>query len=283
MIDSSSGTREATRRETLIEPHRGWSALHLREIWAHRELLLVLTLRDLKVRYKQTVLGVTWAIIQPLFTMLIFSIVFGRFAKIPSDGHPYPLFVYAALLPWVFFANAVSSAGMSLIGSAQLVNKVYLPRIIIPTSTIGSALVDFSVSFAVLLLMLWYFEINLSLSLTLFPLLTLLLVVLALGVGILLAALTVSYRDFRYVVPFALQIWMFATPIVYPMSIIPESWRWLWYLNPMTGIIDGFRACFLHQEVHLGSLWVSLFVSSFVLILGISYFRKVEHRFADVI
>ncbi len=270
-------------RVTIIEPARGWSTLNIAELWAYRELLWVLTLRDLKVRYQQTVLGVAWAIIQPVVTMLIFSLVFGRFAKIPSDGHPYPLFVYAGLLPWLFFANAVSSAGMSLVASAQLVNKVYLPRVIIPTSSIGSGLVDFAISSSVLLAMLWYFGVGISASLMLFPLLIFMLITLSLGIGIWLAALTVSYRDFRYVIPFILQVWMFATPIVYPLSIVPESWRWLWRLNPMTGIIDGFRACFLGGEVAIGALFASCALSLFVLILSLAYFRRVEHRFADVI
>lgn len=283
MIGKPRTPSETTHRETLIEPPRRWSGLQLRDMWCYRELLWVLVLRDLKVRYQQTVLGIAWAIIQPLVTMLIFSVIFGLFAKIPSDGYPYPLFVFAGLLPWIFFANAVSTASMSLIGSSQLVNKVYLPRLIIPASATGSSLVDFAVSFLLLMPLLWYYGMAPPVSLILFPVFTVLLIVLAFGVGIWLAALTVSYRDFRYVVPFALQVWMFSTPIVYPLNIVPESWRWLWYLNPMTGIIDAFRACLLDQQISMASLSASLVVTLVVLTLGISYFRKVEHRFADVI
>jgi lipopolysaccharide transport system permease protein len=268
---------------TVIEPTRGWRTLDLKELWAYRELLWVLTARDVKVRYKQTVLGFAWAIIQPVMLMIVFSIFFGRLAEIPSDGYPYPIFVYAALLPWTFFANAISTSGNSLVGSAQLVSKVYFPRLIIPLASVGAGLVDFAISACVLLLLMIWYGVGWSVNLLLAPFLVAGVVFTALGVGTFLSALTVAYRDFRYVIPFMVQFWMFATPVVYPASLIPADWRWLLYLNPMAGLIEGFRSAFLGSPIDVAALLVSLTIAALLFFVGVAYFERVERRFADII
>jgi lipopolysaccharide transport system permease protein len=268
---------------TVIEPTRGWRSLDLKELWAYRDLLWVLTARDVKVRYKQTVLGFAWAIIQPVMLMIVFSVFFGRLAKMPADGYPYPIFVYAALLPWTFFANAIANSGNSLIGSTQLVSKVYFPRLIIPLSSVGAGLVDFAISSIVLLLLMLWYGVGWTLNLLFVPLLVLGVVFTALGVGTFLSALTVAYRDFRYVIPFMVQFWMFATPVVYPASLVPEAWRWLLYLNPMAGLIEGFRSAFLGHSFDLTAIAVSLSVAVLLFLVGVAYFEKVERRFADII
>jgi lipopolysaccharide transport system permease protein len=268
---------------TVIEPPRGWRMLDLPELWAYRELLWTLTLRDLKVRYKQTVLGGAWAIIQPLAATVVFSIVFGRLAGMPSDGHPYPVFVFAGLLSWTFFANAIGAIGGSIVGAAHLVTKVYFPRLIIPLTSIGSGVVDLAVSAAALLLLMLYYGVAWGPRLALLPLLVLGVVVTALGAGALLCALTVAYRDFRFVVPFLTQMWLFATPVVYPASLVPETWRWALYLNPMAGWVDGFRAAFLGQPFDVAGLAVSAAAAGLLLVAGVAYFAKVEQRFADVV
>jgi len=268
---------------TVIEPSKGWRMLDLKELWAYRELLWVLTMRDVKVRYKQTLLGATWAIIQPVMTMIIFSIIFGRLAKLPSEGYPYPIFVYAALLPWTFFANAISASANSVVGSANLVSKVYFPRLIIPLSSIGAGIIDFAIASIILLvLMLWY-GVGWSVNLLMAPVLVAIVVFTALGVGTLLAAFNVAYRDFRYVIPFLVQFWMYATPVVYSKEIIPEQWRWLLFLNPMAGTIDAFRSAFLGKPFDLFAMSVSLAVALVFFFWGIAYFEKVERRFADII
>ena len=268
---------------TLIRPRRGWRSLDFKELWAYRELLWVLTLRDIKVRYKQTVLGVAWAVIQPVMTMIVFSIFFGRLARMPSDGFPYPVFVYAALLPWTFFANAVGGSANSLVGSANLISKVYFPRLIIPLSSVGAGLVDFAISAVILLVMMLVYGVGWSVNLLLAPALVLAVIFTALGVGTLLSALTVAYRDFRYVVPFLIQLWMFVTPVVYPASLVPERWQWLFYLNPMAGLIEGFRAAFLGRPFDVVGLSISFTVAVAFFLAGILYFEKVERRFADII
>ena len=268
---------------TVIEPRKGWHMLDLRELWAYRELLWVLTMRDIKVRYKQTVLGVAWAIIQPVTTMVIFSIIFGGLAKIPSEGHPYPVFVYTALLPWTFFANAIGTSGTSLVSSSHLVSKVYFPRLIIPLSSIGVGLIDLAIATVILLLLMLYFGVPFGPGLLMLPVLVLAVVFMALGVGTLLAALTVTYRDFRYVIPFMIQVWLYITPVVYPLSLIPESWRWLVALNPMTGLVEAFRHAFLGDPFNVYTSVVSVLVAIAMFILGISYFSKVERRFADIV
>lgn len=268
---------------TVIEPPRGWRMLDWRELWAYRELLWVLTMRDIKVRYKQTVLGAAWAIIRPFITMVIFSVVFGQLAKMPSDGYPYPVFVYAGLLPWTFFATAIGTSGQSLVGSAHLVSKVYFPRLIIPLSSVGAGLVDLLVSTGILMLMMLWYGVGWSVNLLAAPLLLLAVVFIALGVGTLLSALTVAYRDFTHLTPFVVQIWMYITPVIFPVSLVPERWQWLLYLNPMTGLVEGFRSAFLGKPFDLQGLAISFAIAIAVFAVGVAYFEKVERRFADII
>jgi lipopolysaccharide transport system permease protein len=268
---------------TVIEPVRGWCGLDLRELWAYRELLLVLTMRDIKVRYKQTAVGAAWVILQPFMTMVVFTIFFGRLANMPSDGYPYPVFVYSALVPWTFFANAVSNSSNSVVGSAHLVSKVYFPRLIIPLSAVGPGIVDFAVSSSVLLAMMLFYGVSWSFNLLVGPMLLLVIVFTALGVGTCLSALTVAYRDFRYVVPFMLQLWMFVTPVVFPVSLVPQQWRWLLYLNPMAGLIEGFRAVFLGTAFDLFGIGISAVVALGLFSVGVAYFERVQRRFADII
>lgn len=268
---------------TVIEPPRGWRMLDWRELWAYRELLWVLTARDVKVRYKQTVLGTAWAILRPLTTMLIFSIVFGRLAKLPSEGYPYPIFVYAALLPWTFFSAAISTSGQSLVASAPLVSKVYFPRLAISLSSIGASLVDLLVSCVLLLLLMYWYQVGWSWNLLGAPLLIVGVVFTALGIGTLLSALTVAYRDFTHITPFLVQIWMYVTPVVFPVSMVPVHWQWLLYLNPMTGMVEGFRSVFLGRPFDFTGLFTSFGIALLILAVGVAYFERVERQFADVI
>lgn len=268
---------------TVIEPPQGWRMLDWRELWAYRELLWVLTARDVKVRYKQTVLGAAWAVIRPFLTMVIFSVVFGQFAKMPSDGYPYPIFVYAALLPWTFFAAAISTSGQSLVSSAPLVSKVYFPRLIIPLSSVGAGLVDLLISTGILLLMMLWYGVGWTANLLAAPLLLLAVIFAALGVGTLLSALTVAYRDFTHLTPFVVQIWMYVTPVIFPITLVPERWRWVLYLNPMTGLVEGFRSAFLGKPFDVPGLAVSFAMSVAIFVVGVAYFEKVERRFADII
>ncbi|MGQ0586154.1 MAG: ABC transporter permease [Gammaproteobacteria bacterium] len=268
---------------TVIEPSRGWRSLDFQELWAYRELLWVLTERDVRVRYAQTSLGMAWAVLQPLLLMVVFTIFFGRLAKVPSDGLPYPLFAYSALLPWVFFSSALTSSANSVAASAQLISKVYFPRLIIPLASVGSWLVDFLVALTILLGLMAYYRLGWTLNLLWLPALLAVLVFAALGIGTFLAALTASYRDVRHVVPFVLQVWMFATPIVYPASLVPTDWRWLLNLNPMTGLIEAFRAAFVGRPVDVASLGVSVAVAIMLFVVGVAYFERVQRRFADIV
>jgi lipopolysaccharide transport system permease protein len=268
---------------TVIEPRRGWHMLNWRELWAYRELLWVLTMRDIKVRYKQTVLGAGWAIIRPVLTMLIFSVVFGQLAKMPSDGYPYPVFVYAALLPWTFFSGAISTSGQSLVGSSHLVSKVYFPRLIIPLSSVGAGLIDLLISTGVLLLIMLWYGVPITWHLLAAPLLLAGVIFAALGIGTLLSALTVAYRDFTHLTPFMVQIWLYVTPVIYPVSIVPERWQWLLYVNPMTGLVEAFRSAFLGKPFDLVGIAISFAVAVVVFAVGVAYFEKVERRFADII
>lgn len=269
--------------EKVIERQAGWRSLNLKALWAYRELLWVLISRDIKVRYKQTVMGASWALIQPVATMILFSFVFGRLAKIPSDGFPYPVFVYAGLLPWTFFAASLSSSSNSLVGQQQLISKVYFPRLIIPLSSVGACLVDFAIASLVMLVLMMHYGVAVTVNILAIPALVLATVFIALGVGTLLSALTVTYRDFRYVVPFMIQFWMFATPVVYPTSMIPANWQWAWFLNPMAGLIEAFRSAFLGRPFDTGGILLSALSAIAVFVLGIYYFEKMERRFADII
>ncbi len=268
---------------TVIVPTHGWRMLNWSELWAYRELLWVLTMRDIRVRYKQTVLGASWAIIRPVLTMLIFSVVFGGFAKVPSDGYPYPIFVYAGLLPWTYFSSAIAASGQSLVGSTHLVSKVYFPRLIIPLTSVGAGILDLLISTVVLLLLMIWYGTPWSWTLLGVPFLIVATAFAALGVGTLLSALTVAYRDFTHITPFLVQIWMYVSPVIYPVSLIPEKWRLAMYLNPVTGIVEGFRFAFLGGRLDLAGTAISALVSIALFAIGLAYFEKVERRFADII
>jgi lipopolysaccharide transport system permease protein len=268
---------------TVIRPSRGVS-LGLRELWEYRELLYFLVWRDIKIRYKQTVLGGSWAVIQPLFTMLVFSIFFGKLAKMPSDGIPYPIFSYAALVPWTFFANGLSKSSQSLVGSANLLRKIYFPRLVIPISSILSGALDFAIAFAVLLVMMLYYGFAPTWNVVWLPALLLLAFVTALAVGLWLSALNLQFRDVRYTVPFIVQAWLFSTPIAYPSSLLEEPWRTLYALNPMVGVVEGFRWALLATDTAPGPLiLVSAGVTLILLVTGAYRFRHLEKTFADLV
>ncbi len=267
----------------IIEPTRSWASLKLRDLWQYRGLFYFLTWRDIKVRYKQTVIGFLWAIIQPFLKMVVFSIIFGSLAKMDSEGFPYPIFLYAGLLPWEFFANSVSRTGQSVITSTSLITKVYFPRLIIPIASIGVCLVDFAISFLILIVLMLYYSVAPTLSIFIVLPLVLATIFTAIGVGVFISALNVAYRDFRYVVPFFVQIWMFLTPVVYATRIIPENWRWLILLNPMAGIVDAYRSAILGKAFEWGNLGISMAMAVVIFVGGTMYFRKTEKYFADIV
>lgn len=267
-----------------IRPSKSSIAIDLRDLWAYRELLYFLTWRDLKVRYKQTVLGVAWAIIQPFFTMLIFTLFFGKLAGLPSDGVPYPVFVYAGLLLWTFFSNAVSHSGNSLVGNANLLTKVYFPRMIIPGAAVGAGLVDFFIAFGVLIVLMVYYGVSITWSIVMLIPLVALTTLLALAVGMWTSALNVKYRDIRYALPFVIQLWMFVSPVIFPSSFVPQKWRWVLALNPLTGIIEGFRAALFGRKPFD---WIALASSTAITLVLLVYaaytFRRMERSFADIV
>jgi len=269
---------------TIIEPSKGWVPIDLKEFWKYRELFYFLTKRDIQVRYKQTVLGGLWAIIQPVFTMVVFTLFFGRLAKMPSDGIPYPIFVYAALLPWTYFANALSASGNSLVGSANLITKVYFPRLIIPASSSLAGLLDFFIAMLVLVAMMIYYHFLPGVGILLFPVLVGLTFLCAVGVGLWLSALNVQYRDIRYVIPFIIQLWMFVSPVIYPVSMVPRKYQWALALNPMSGVINAYRASILgHLPIDWFLLGISTSIIFALFISGLYYFRRMEKTFADVV
>ena len=267
-----------------IEPSRGWISLRLDELWEYRELLYFLAWRDIKIRYKQTALGAAWAIIQPFFTMVIFSIFFGRLAGIPSDGVPYPIFSFAALVPWTFFANSLNQSSNSLVSSANLIQKVYFPRLAVPIASVFSGMVDFVLAFIVLLGMMLYYGMLPTINVVWLPAFCLLAFVTSLGVGLWLSAMNVRFRDVRYTVPFLTQFWMFATPIAYPSSLLSEPWRTLYGLNPMVGVIEGFRWGLLGTNTAPGGIIIiSSLMAVAILVGGAFYFRRAEKSFADIV
>ena len=267
----------------VIEPTHGFVAIDARELWHYRDLLYFLTWREISIRYKQTVLGFMWAIIQPLLTMIVFTVFLGRLAKVPSDGVPYPVFSYLGLLPWTYFANAVTRSGTSLVSNANLLSKVYFPRLLIPLSGTLSALVDFAVAFLILIVLMLVYSVPITASLLLVIPLTILTSVAATGVGMWLSALNVQYRDVQHAVPFLIQLWMFATPVVYPASVVPEKWRLLFALNPMAGVIEAYRAAALGRPVDWRTLAVSFAVVVVITAIGAWQFRRMERRFADIV
>lgn len=268
----------------IIRPSRGWVSLRLKELWEYRELLYFLAWRDIKVRYKQTVLGAAWAIIQPFLTMVVFSIFFGHLARIPSDGLPYPIFAYCALLPWQLFAHALTESSNSLVANERLITKVYFPRLVVPLSAVLARLLDFLIAFVALLGMMMYYHVTPTPALWTVPLFLLLVIGAALGVGLWLSALNVQYRDVRYTIPFLTQFWLFATPVAYPSTLIPASWRAMYGLNPMAGVIEGFRWALLGKAEGPGPLLlVSITIVVLILVRGLYYFRRMEKTFADVV
>lgn len=270
---------------TVIEPSRGWVPIRLGELWEYREVLYYLVWRDIKVRYRQTVIGALWAIIQPLMTMVIFTVFLGKLARVPSDGAPYPLFAFAALVPWTFFATGVTQSSGSLVASGHLITKVYFPRLLVPMARVLSGLPDIGLSFLVLLsLVAWYGHFHLSVSLLWLPVLAALALLTAFGIGLWLSALNVQYRDIQHAVPFLVQIWLFATPIAYPSSLLPEPWRTIYGINPMVGVVEGFRWSLLGSGRSPGLPLVISTVAALTLVVsGAFFFRRVERTFADVI
>jgi lipopolysaccharide transport system permease protein len=271
--------------ETLrIEASGGWIRLRLGEFWEYRELLYFLVWRDIKVRYKQTALGAIWAIIQPFTTMVVFSLFFGKLAKMPSDNIPYPIFCYAALVPWTFFANGLTQSSESLIGNANLIRKVYFPRLTIPVAAVLSGIVDFGLAFIVLLAMMLYYGIVPTFNVVWLPFFFLLALVCSLGIGLWVSALNLKYRDVRYVIPFLTQIWLFVTPIAYPSSMLPARWQLVYGLNPMAGVVRGFRWALLGTRTAPGPIIVvSSLASLLILAGGVFYFRRMERTFADLV
>jgi lipopolysaccharide transport system permease protein len=280
MTDAALAATAPTRR---LQPAQSWRNRVVAELWAYRELMFFFVWRDVKVRYKQTLLGAAWAILQPLMTMVVFTIFFGRLARIPSDGLPYPVFSLMALVPWMYFASALSACSTSLTGYQHIISKVYFPRLIVPFAAVIAPLVDFAIGFAILAAMLVWYGIVPTASIVWLPALLLLAVATAAGVGVWLAALNVRYRDVRYVVPFVVQLWMFATPVAYPASLVPERWRAVYYLNPMAGVIEGFRWALAGGPAPGALTLVSATVVVALIIGGSVYFRRVEGTFADVI
>jgi lipopolysaccharide transport system permease protein len=278
---NSSAPESVTVR---IEPSKGWVSLKLRELWEYRELLYFLIWRDIKVRYKQTILGGAWAIIQPFFTMIVFSLFFGKLAKMPSDGIPYPIFCFAALVPWGFFANGMSQASNSLVGESNLIKKVYFPRLSIPIASVLGGIVDFVLAFVMLLGMMLYYGMTPTLNAAALPLFLILAFITSLGTSLWLSAMYVQFRDVRHVIPFLTQIWMFATPVAYPSSLLDEPWRTLYGVNPMVGVVEGFRWALLGTQTTPGlMIIISYLVAIGLLLSGAYYFRRMEKTFADVI
>ncbi|MEI9939945.1 MAG: ABC transporter permease [Pseudomonadota bacterium] len=268
---------------TTIRAQQSWVSLDFRTLWEFRDLFYFLASRDIKVRYKQTVLGAGWAVIQPLFSTLVFWLFFGKLAKMPSDGIPYPVYTYAAMTLWTFLVNAVNNGGNSLVGNANLITKVYFPRVIMPAAAVGAGLVDFAIAFAIQLGLNVYYGIAFTLAILMVPVIVLLTTVLAAAVGLWMSALNVKYRDVRFALPFFVQLWMFATPVIYPASIVPERYRWLLSLNPMTGLVDGFRSALFNRPFDWAAIGISTAITFALLIYATFSFRKMEMRFADVI
>jgi lipopolysaccharide transport system permease protein len=287
LSESQPETRTSRPPHLVIEPKKSWATLNLHDLWRYRELFYFLTWRDVKVRYKQTTLGAAWAIIQPVLNMLLFTVLFGKLARMPSDNIPYPLFAFAGLLPWTFFANSITSSGNSLVGSSHLITKVYFPRMIIPSASVLAGMVDFAFAFAVMIALIVWYQVPVGVNLLMLPVLILLTSMLALGIGMWLSALNVKYRDIRYVIPFLVQFWMFATPIIYPTSMMPQNYRLILALNPMTGIIEAYRVALLGKVNGAHFNWVALGFSAVitiaVLVFAAYNFRRMERTFADLV
>ncbi len=271
--------------EQIIRPKRGLLFINFKELWLYRELFLFLTWRDIIIRYKQTVIGIAWAVIRPLLTMVVFSIIFGKLAKLPSGGIPYPILTFTALLPWQFFANTLSESSNSLISNANLISKIYFPRLIMPIASVLSGVVEFLISFAILIIMMIWYKVIPNINVLWLPLFFLFASFTSLGIGLWFSALNVEYRDVRYIIPFIVQFGLFVSPVGFSSAIIPDKWRLLYSINPMVSVIDGFRWSLLGQNInlYLPGLYLSIAVSFIILITGAYYFRKMERTFADVI
>lgn len=288
----SPGSESATQRPVVnlpekplvtIKPQRSWVALDLRGLWAYRELLYFLTWRDVKVRYQQTALGVAWVVLQPLLAMLVFTLFFGSLLGVRSDGIPYPIFAYSGLLPWTFFSRAVISSGNSLVTSANLITKVYFPRLLIPAASVAAGLVDFAVAFLVLVGLMVYYHVGLTWNILMLPVLCLIITLLALSIGLWLSALNVKYRDIGAVLPFMIQLGLFVSPIIYPSSLLQGRWRWVFAVNPLTGIIEGFRSALLGRIFDWPALGVSTAITLALLVYSAYAFRRMERNFADIV
>jgi lipopolysaccharide transport system permease protein len=275
--------RLRTEPLVVIQPSNRWSLLSFKDIWAYRELLFFLTWRDVKVRYKQTALGAAWAILQPLFMMIIFTIFFGRLAAVNSAGIPYPLFALAGLVPWTFFANSITASGNSLVGSANLITKVYFPRLIVPAAAMLAGLVDFLLAFLMLCGLMIYYRVGLTIQVLFLPVLVLLTALFSLGVGTWMSALNVKYRDVRFALPFVIQLWLFVSSVILPSSAIPQKWRWILMLNPMSGIIEGYRAALFGLPFDWPTLGLASLLTIVVLLYSFYSFSRVERSFADII
>ena len=270
--------------ELVIRPQKGMLNIDLQELFHYRELLFFLTWREIKVRYKQTVMGASWALLQPFFTMIVFTLIFGGLAKMPSEGIPYPVFSYSGLVLWIYFSNSVTQSGNSLVGNSALISKIYFPRLFIPTSACLSGLVDYVIAMTILIFMMLYYNLTPNVNIILLPLLVFTTLVLASGIGYWLSSLCVKYRDIKFVLPFFIQLFMFASPVIYPSSIVGEKYQWLLYLNPMTGLIDAHRAVMLgHLPVNYGALGISIVISVLLFLTGIMYLKSTEKYFADLI
>jgi lipopolysaccharide transport system permease protein len=279
----SQTLRLHTEPLVVIQPSNRWTLLSLKDIWAYRELLFFLTWRDVKVRYKQTALGAAWAILQPLFMMIIFTIFFGRLAAVDSAGIPYPLFALAGLVPWTFFANSITASGNSLVGSANLITKVYFPRLIVPAAAMLAGLVDFLLAFLMLCGLMIYYRVGLTIQVLFLPVLVLLTALFSLGVGTWMSALNVKYRDVRFALPFVIQLWLFVSSVILPSSAIPQKWRWILMLNPMSGIIEGYRAALFGLPFDWPTLGLASLLTIVVLLYSFYSFSRVERSFADII
>jgi lipopolysaccharide transport system permease protein len=281
---SIAASRGESRRVTCIQPRRGLRALDFASLWEYRELLYFFCWRDIKVRYKQTALGAAWALLQPFLTMLIFSVIFGRFAKMPSEGVPYPIFAYCGLLPWQLFAFALTGTSNSLVGNSHLITKVYFPRLLMPIAGLMTGLVDFAIAFILLIAMMVYYRLPLHATVLAIPALVLFAIVTSLGVGLWLSALTVKYRDVRHILPFITQFWLYATPVAYPSSLVPHKWRFLMGINPMSGVVEGFRWALLGTaQVDFGMMALSILSVLILLAGGLVYFDRMENTFADLV
>jgi len=269
--------------DTIIRPRKGFSQIGWHDLWAFRELAYILVWRDVKVRYKQTILGAAWAIFQPFVSMVVFSVFFGSLVKVPSDNLPYPIFVYAGLLPWTFFSNGLGRASTSLHSEAHMISKIYFPRILVPLSSLGAGILDLAISLVIMFGMMAYYHIYPGVSVLMLAPLMLMILLVSVGMGVLLATLSVAYRDVKYITPFLIQLWMYASPVIYPVSIVPQKWRWLLAFNPMSSMIDGCRSAFFGKPFDWASLGISLAVSLALVACGLLYFNAAERRFADII